>query len=461
MKHIITLFIGVASLFICGCHRSSETTGSAGSTPTFTLTVSEDTSFRNLPELMSFVHAVSQGKWIMFSGRTNGFHGFGVNQNFPKRLADSLIYVYDPAIQRLYTMEIPSYGGDTGNVFLCTNLASTQQGGYLYACGGYGVTNDTNVSANKTYSYFMRMQLDNAIEAVMTNNPAKFKKAINWGKSDLVRATGGELYCMPDGRFYMNLGHNFEGTYAGTNSIQRYLDTIKLFNLTVNGFNGVNSLTLLPAGIITDGLPDTTTQFHRRDLVVAPSVLADGSSIGLAIYGGVFTYTPGGIQSAGNPFSHPIYVDYSKNPSYRVDSYNQWTNIYSTAFVSMYDSSSKSMMTSLLGGIGDSQANFSAANWTKVISTNIRSFANNKDTTMLLANPDSLPGYIGAEAVFIPHPGITYYNANYKILNYAALTDGQVIGYIYGGIQSDGPSPNSASKSTHASNKVYKVVIHK
>lgn len=451
-------FISLALLFTLAACKESTTTITP---PSFTLTVTEDSSFTNLPELMSFVHASKNGKWLMFSGRTNGFHGFGVNQNFPKRKADSLIFVYDATSHQLHHMPIPTYGGDTGNVFLSTNLASTQQGNYLYACGGYGVSGDTGTVGSKTYSYFMRVHLEDAISAVIANNPAQFKKAINWGKSDLVRATGGELYLLPDGKFYMTLGHNFEGTYAGPNNSQNYLDTIKVFNLMVNGFNNVNSLSLVPAGIITDGLVDSLTQFRRRDLVVAPSVLSDGAGVGLAVYGGVFHYADGGIQNNGNPFQHPIYIDNSKTPAFRVDSFSQWTNIYSTAFMSMYTNGSKSTMTSFFGGLGDSQANFSSANWTSVISTNIRSLQNGDDTTMLLTNPTQLPGFIGAEGIFIPHPGVPFYNQNYKIINYDLLTSGQTVGYIYGGIHSDSIAPQQASVSTKASNKVYKVVITK
>lgn len=261
----------------------------------------------------------------------------------------------------------------------------------------------------------------------------------------------------------MCVGHNFTGNYLVTNPAQQaqtYLDQVNVFNVKVNGFNGVNSLAILPVSTITDGLPDSQTTFHRRDLVVAPNVLANGTDIGLAIYGGVFTYQDT-IANAGNPFSHPIYIDYTKTPAFRVDTFNQWTNIYSTAFLSMYDAGSKSMITSLFGGLGDTKANFTSANWTNVISSNIRSYANNGDITTSTQNPNVLPGYIGSESVFIPTVSANkFYNSDYKIIDYSKLETSEILGYIYGGITSN-QCCNDTNGSTIASNKLYAITINK
>jgi hypothetical protein len=451
----LVLVLGLAALYSCGPDHKKESTA-----PSFKLTVTEDNSFTKLPGLQSFVFASNEGNWLMFSGRTNGFHGFAEpGMNFPKLTANQQIYVYNAAASQIDSMPIPSYGGDTANVFLSTNLAHTQQGDYLYACGGYGISTGAD-SARITYSYFMRVQLKDAISAVKAHDQAAFKKAINWGKSDLVRSTGGELYLLPDGNFYMALGHNFTGSYSDSTATQVYLDQINVFSLKVNGFGGVNSLSLLPVRTITDSLPDSTTQFHRRDLVVAPSVQPNGTDVGLAIYGGVFTYSGKGAPAsgAGTPFANPIYTTYN---SHRVETgFSQFSNIYSAAFMSMYSSDANAMLTSFFGGLGDSLKNFAAANWTTNISTNMRSYANSGDVTTMITNPNSLPGFIGAEGVFIPDEGLTFYNKDYKIIDYTKLTDGQTVGRIYGGIVSNYNGAGNAAVITHASNKVYKVVIN-
>lgn len=399
----------------------------------------------------------------MFSGRTNGFHNFAEpGMNFPKLAANQLIYVFNTASGQLDSIGIPSYGGDTANVFSSTNLAHTAKDGYLYACGGYGLLSGGD-SARTTYSYFMKMQMDSAIAAVQAHNPGKFKRSIVWGQSPMVCSTGGELYILPDNNFYMCVGHKFTGSYTDNTAIQQYVDKINVFSVT-NGPNNTLVLTASPNGPITDGQPDSITQFRRRDLVVAPNVLANGTDIGLAIYGGVFTYGAGTpFNSGGNPFPHPIYVDYHQTPSYKVDSYNQPTNVYSTAFISMYDAASKCMITSLFGGLGDSVQNFNNANWSKTISSNIRCFANNRDTTTTYANTSVLPAYIGSESIFIPDAGVTFYNSygNYKIIDYSSLTNGQTIGRIYGGIWCTTLPAGNNNAVTQASNAVYKIVFNK
>jgi len=450
----IMLVLGLSALYSCGPEHKKENT-----TPSFTLTVTEDSSFTKLPALQSFVFAEKGGDWLMFSGRTNGFHGFSSPaMNFPKLRANQQIYVYNVASASIDSIPVPSYNGDTANVFLSTNLAHTQNGDYLYACGGYGISPGAD-SAKVTYSYFMRIKLDDAISAVKAHDQAAFKKAINWGKSDLVKSTGGELYLLPDGNFYMSLGHNFTGLYSDSTAQQTYLDKINVFSLTVNGFNNVNSLSLVPVRTITDGLPDTTTQFHRRDLVIAPCVQPNGTDVGLSIYGGVFTYSGKHAPAStnGTPFKHPIYTTYT---SYRVDSFAQFSNIYSAAFMSMYSGAANAMLTSFFGGLGDSVQNFSSANWTTNISTNMRSYANSGDVTTMIMNPNPLPGFIGAEGVFIPDTGVNFYNKDYKIIDYTKLTDGQTVGRIYGGIVSNNYGGGSVTPVTQASGKVYKVVIN-
>ncbi len=461
MKHILSC-IGLSVILLAACGPAKNTTETqTTTTPNFTFSVVEesDPSYGNLPALQSFVFGSQDGNWIMFAGRTNGFHGFAAdsNTNFPVKKANNLIYVFDSKAKQLYSMPIPQYGGDTGYVFLLTNLAHTQNDNFLYACGGYGGSNGST-DANKTYSYFMRVSLSDAIDAVKANTPANFKKAVVWGSSHMVASTGGELYQLPDGKFYMSVGHNYTGTYGSSNPIQKYVDKVYVFDLTVNGMGSPNNLALIPVDSITDGLPDSTTQFRRRDLVVAPNVLANGSDIGLAIYGGVFT--PG---NNATPYHNPIYIDRSQSSKYKLDPFVQWTNIYSTAFMTMYDTTSKTMMTSLFGGIGDSINNSSAwanANWTNVISTNMRSYVNG-DVTTSLQNPSSLPGFVGSESVFIPtvDAGL-FYNSKYKIMDYSKLTSGQVVGYIYGGIISNQCCSDSHG-STVASNKIYKVTITK
>lgn len=187
MKHTLILMgLALAVLTSCGPSKDEAATETAAP-PSFTFSVVEQTdpSYSSLPGLQSFVFGTHNDDWIMFAGRKNGFHGFDstYSANFPVKLANDSIFVFDSKSKQLYKMKSPSYGGDTANVFLCTNLAHTQKDNYLYACGGYGTSDKANPSAKKTYSYFMRVNLEQAIAAVKANKPDDFKKAINWGKA--------------------------------------------------------------------------------------------------------------------------------------------------------------------------------------------------------------------------------------------------------------------------------------
>lgn len=455
-----TLFVSsVIALLFWSCGPDSDQGANPGLDDKFEFTVTVDSDFTNkLPKLQSFVFAAHNNNWMMFSGRTIGFHGFNgcdtCSGNFPASRANDSIYVYDVDAAKLYSMVIPGYGGDTANVFRCTNLEHTAQGDYLYACGGYGIANATDSFASKTYSYFMKINLPAIIAAVKNNDASGFKNSILWGKSDLVRATGGELYVLPDGNFYLTVGHIFTGTYLDTNSTQVYLNQVNVFSVANTG----NQLAITKVDSITDGLNNTLTQFHRRDLVVAPAIQPNGTDIGISIYGGVFTYTSGPPSgNAGNPFSNPIYINYKNTPKFRLDTSNQYSNIYSTAFLCMYDDSTKCMMTTFFGGLGDTKANFADANWTNYITTAKRSYANSGDVTTYNQHINNLPGYFGAESVFIPASGLPYSNSDYKILDYSKLSGSQLVGYIYGGIHSS----DAGGDNTWCSDVVYKVVLEK
>lgn len=466
-------------MFICGlslaglwsCNNPAPLNISAN--PVFQYTVTLDSSITKLPALQSFVLASYNQNWIMFSGRTNGFHGFNTgplscdtcSADFPVNRSNDSIYVYAPGSDSLYSMVIPSYGGDTGNVFRCTNLEHTEQGQYMYACGGYGIANAGDTVATKTYSYFMKMDMPKMISAVKANNPGAFKQSIMWGQSDMVCATGGEMFLLPDNNFYLVVGHKFTGAYLDPNAIQEYVDSVRVFTVSTSGnqlvLNRTGSFTDNFAGATTYHLHDSLTQFRRRDLVIAPAVQSNGTDIGISVYGGVFHYTPGSPSANnGNPFINPIYINPLLSPKFRIDSAQQYTNIYSAAFLAMYDTTSKTMMTSLFGGLGNSKDSLGDANWTNLIITNHRCYKDNKDTTKIVTNGINLPALMGAESIFIPAEGIPYYNSNYRIVDYGKLGNTQLVGYIYGGIVSISADGNG-SQPTHASGAVYKVTLNK
>ncbi len=472
-------FLVLAALCFYAC-KSSKKDQLSGSLFSFEV-VKDSTDFINLPALQSFVFATADsGKyWLIFGGRTNGFHGFGKQENFPFKKANQFIYVYNTQTHKLDSMSVSHLPVALQEQYTSSNMDNRQVDSFLYVCGGYGeIHQGTPKSAWLTYATLSRVNVNQMVAAVLKPDTIALQKSVVYDTSAFVQSTGGELYKFSDGKFYLAVGHNFSGKYADTDpsspnyGVQVYLDAVHVFTLTETS----SSIKINTASFqtITDGLPDSVTQFRRRDLNVVPAVLSDGNSYGLTIYGGVFTYTPGCptcSQLPSNPFRYPIYITDSsgnKQPSYTLDNtYFQKSNIYSAPNLTMYDATNNRMFTTIFGGLGDTLViNQDSAAFTKFIVTLNRDYKQNQ--TSPIYNPFTLPDYVGAEGVFVPSNKLPIYNNNsFGIIDYSKLptVSNTLVGYIYGGILSDSTQWNNTSAPrrnvTHPSNSVYKVYMTK
>lgn len=411
-------------------------------------------NLKKLPALQSFVFGQSGKYWVMIGGRTNGFHGFDPNAYlFPFKKANKFIYVYNTAINKLDSMSTAFLPAALREQYTSTNMQHFQVGNFLYVSGGYGEFHAKLPDSSwVTYSTLSRINMSQLINAVLTKNINQFATAVVYAKSKLTAATGGELFKLPDGKFYLALGHRYNGKYGTNNTSQVYLDSVHVFKLTETA----SSISITPNSMqyISDNLPDSITQFRRRDLLVVPAIQKGGKEVGLTVYGGVFTYGP------GVPFRNPIYIKGGSTPSYVLDkTYTQTSNIYSTANVEMYDAQNDVMLTTAFGGIGE-DITTGSDDFTKKIMTISRS--NSTNITTEIINSTTLPTYMGSEGVFITTPNITMYNSSYNIINYNAIPAGKttLIGYIYGGIVSSGTAWGPTNP-TASSNIVYEVYFTK
>jgi len=424
-------------------------------------TIKPSQTLKKLPALQSFVFGQSGKYWVMIGGRTNGFHGF-VNKPkddsylFPFKKANKYIYVYNTATNQLDSMSTSFLAPALREQYTSTNMQHFQVGNYLYVSGGYGEFHaKLPDSLWVTYSTLSRINMSQLVSAVLTKNINQFAASVVYAKSKLTAATGGELFKLPDGKFYLALGHRYNGLFGGKTISQVYLDSVHVFKLTETA----SSISITPNSMqyISDNKPDRITQFRRRDLLVVPAVLKGGKEVGLTVYGGVFTY--GGGDSA-KPFRNPIYLRGGTTPSYVLDkSYRQTSNIYSTANVEMYDAQNDVMLTTAFGGIGEDLTTGPDA-FTKKIMTISKNNRTNVSTEIV--NPVSLPTYMGSEGVFITAPNVPMYNSSYDIINYNAIPTGKptLVGYIYGGIVSSGTAWGP-SNPTLPSNMVYEVYLTK
>jgi hypothetical protein len=459
MKKTLSAIFALGIL-LYGCSGNNETTEEA--TPvTFSYSIAQSNEYPNLPALQSFVFGQTDGAWLFIGGRTNGFHAFPStgDSTFPRKRANKWIYAYTLATKTLDSMSVDSLPAALKDQFSFTNIQHTQHGDSLYLCGGYGATfSSPNDSTFITDSTFSRIIVSQMVAAIKNKSKTQLQNSVVYAAPDnFVCATGGELFKI-NGRFYLCVGHRYQGAYNGGTpppGLQTYLDAVHSFTITETATSV--SLNKASYQTISDGLPDSITQFRRRDLVVAPGKQANGS-LGISIYGGVFT-------PAGLPFSHPIYisVDGSQTATFSVDTTNQYSNNYSAANLSMYSASANCMYTTIFGGIVQDSADFfnNASFTQKVISIthNLTSNATNyKTETALMTASDNK--FYGAESVFIEASNVYMYDATQGIVNFDSLPANQpvVVGYIYGGIAANLANDNTTTSSI-ASNKLFAVTI--
>ncbi|MCA6363110.1 MAG: hypothetical protein IM638_08725 [Bacteroidetes bacterium] len=451
--------IFATALFVQGCSDNPGNNTQTGET-TLSYTISQIDTFPNLPALQSFVFGQTNDAWLFIGGRTNGFHGFPNDGNdaFPRKKANKWIYAYTLSTHTLDSMSVDSLPAALKDQFSFTNIQHTQDGDSLYLCGGYGATyTSPNDSTFITDSTFSRVMVSQMVAAVKSHSGAQLRSSVVYAAQDnFVCATGGELFKI-NGRFYLTVGHRYQGAYNANTpppGLQEYLDAVHSFTITQT----TTSISLNTASYqtITDGLPDSTTQFRRRDLVVAPGMQTNGN-LGISIYGGVFT------SGNGTPFNHPIYVSVNgQTATYSVDTSHQYSNNYSAANLALYSKSSNKMYTTIFGGIVENAADSNNASFTKKVITVSHNLTPNTTTytteSALMTASDNK--FYGAESVFIEAANAPMYNATYGIVDFDALPANQpvVIGYVFGGIIA-GAANNNGQSNSSASNKLFAVTV--
>ncbi len=404
------------------------------------------------PGLQSFAFAQQGDFWLILAGRTNGFHGTAntnPNRTFPKKFANNRIWVINRDSSNAWSVNVP----DQYKHFLSsTNTQHYQDDDTLYICGGYGQDSDSNYV---TFPYLAAIQVDSLVQAIVSADTHHVSRFFTVIEDTLFKVTGGELLKMDD-YFYLCVGQDFEGVYDASKT-GNYTDEVRKFKINFDG-------TTLTADFIkaySDGLPNATTQFHRRDLNVMPVIRPDGSD-GITIFGGVFT------QGDNSGFVYPINIYNTADSTVaKVDSsFEQRMCQYSCANISIYDGTSNIMYSTFLGGIslyaynekGELKPDYNLP-FIKSVYTIRRDSSGVYSDYPQAASP-SLPGYIGAEAQFIPLDNLLRDGSD-EIIDFQKIPQsGGLIGYLYGGILSE-KAQSSQLFPTKASNKIYEVHLNK
>ena len=446
----------------------------------FGIDASEDVSrdFPGAPRIQSFSFGQWQGRWVFIGGRSAGYHNAGGGPaEFLRRDANRDIWVLDTTVQPARTyhvpvMQLPETLAPVKDEWMSTGQLYYQDGAKLYVGGGYGEDRDGKWI---TYPLISQVDLPELIESVMHG---RAPSSVVFGQSNLVQSAGGELMKLPDGYFYLVMGHSFQGSYTafegqgehdGGNVSQSYLNEIRKLKIAPDAHG---KLKISQVETYRDDM-----EFHRRDLNVTE--IRSPAGVGLAVYGGVFT------PETQLSYSKPIYLFSGATP--QVDGkFDQKMNAYACPTLAIYDKAAQAMYTTFFGGIsryswdgsaGDFRDNpkvggkteqtyLDGMQWSDQISTIRRVMAPGKEETNEVVQPNLLPGYLGTDAVFIPAPGV---RREGSILDLDALRGTRtLVGYIFGGIQAfpysfpylkSSKPYNAGSVPTRPSEQILKVYV--
>ncbi|HVH13351.1 MAG TPA: hypothetical protein VM759_09880 [Longimicrobium sp.] len=427
----------------------------------FTFSVREAARQPGAPALQSLAIGEHEGQWLLVGGRRNGFHRTSDNEStFPSAWANDSLYVVDMAAGQTWRAPLPP---QYRMLLRVNNMQHYQDGETLYFVGGYGTSCDSDDRAcYQTYPNLTAIDLPSVMQAVRTGDANAIAAGITTLQDERMRVTGGGLKKIGD-TFYLVFGQNYDSIYKGGYS-GKYTEQVRTFRIARSG--GQLQIQDYRAYSATDG-GGPSSQWHRRDLNTVQTVWGDGS-VGIAVYGGVFTPT-------GGAWLNPMYIAApagGDSAAITLDSrFSMRMSPYECAHVLLYDPAGGTMFTTLLGGITDWYYNQAGQlvpsnidnwmPWTAAITTLVRA---RDGTTTEVVQPvnQQLPQRMGANAVFVPNPQLPRFGGTNDVLDYSQLPGDQnvLVGWMYGGIWSTADQA-SEFNPTFANSKVYEVWLNR
>ncbi|MCE3278401.1 MAG: hypothetical protein K0S44_592 [Bacteroidetes bacterium] len=413
-----------------------------------------------LPALQSFASASYHNYWILIGGQKYGFHGTSNNPApFKSTVANDSIWVIDINNNRSWGAPVPQ---QYAAALSSSNPSFYQVDSFLFYSGGYTVSSSTAKNYDCTSDWFFEINLPQLIKYVQ--NPGTQPVMQNLFpiafEDPYVQVTGGEMF--QAGRYiYLIGGQNYNDVYSsGKTGI--YTNAIRRFSLTQSG----TSWRIYDTLSIIDPI-----NLHRRDLNLVPFIV--NNQLNAILYGGVFTKQDGA-------FRNPIYLSGFSSGTVKmvVDTTQLNANQYSCANIPLWINSTNPMFAVFLGGIsytmydttqgkvvvGDHGMSLPFSNLISTVTTDGFSFTT--ESIQLPPIKPLMPGYLGSNAVFFPVP-------NYLADGYQNILDVKkifpssppqpaIVGYMYGGILSMGPTSGTTPKghvNTYPNPALYKVTM--
>lgn len=379
-----------------------------------------------IPELgglQSYAYGVHEGQWLIVGGRLDGLHRRQPFAAFDQAGHNSNLVVVDPLGRQSWSAPLSSLPFNLREQLSATNPLFHQEDEQLYVLGGYGYS--PTEGDHTTFPFLTVIDLPGVISAIKNGEPVTpFFQQIT---DESFRITGGHMGKI-ENTFYLVGGQKFIGRYNpmgpnnGPGFIQEYTNEVRRFTLT----EVADQLTLQTLTSWTD-----TEQLHRRDYNLFPQIFPDGT-LGYTVFSGVFRY------DANLPFLNSVDIDAN---GYTVNyDFLQYYNHYHCAGIPLYSEELNEMNTLFFGGI----AQFFLENGERVrddevpfVKTIARVSRNSSGEMAEKVLAQELPAFLGAGSEFILAPGIPTYDNGVIRLDDLPVADSLLLGYIYGGIQSE------------------------
>ena len=412
-----------------------------------------------LPTLQSYAAGTYDGDWILVAGRTNGMHSFSSSgtTNFPPEYQNTDIWVIDPTTKQSWSRSLndTSSGITTSvlNALSATATESVQKNSTLYVAGGY--LYDSSADNFTTYNTLTALDLPGVVNWVK-GGAGSLASSVRQTSDPSLKVTGGSLNLAANGKALLTFGQDFEGPYT-PNSNGAYTDQVRTFDIVDSGS------ALSVANVVTSTPADAN---RRRDLNIAPITTGSGGPALVAL-SGVFT-------SGSNPGAWTVPVEVKADGTTTMadpnasSTFKQGMNGYDTARLVLYSPTSGKNHIILLGGIslqtydGTKFVTDEGLGFTSQGSSIVRD-ANGNYTQFYLGDtyPDVLssgtgnPLLFGAESKFFVNPALALLpNGD---INMDALNGRTLLGYVYGGIESQNAENGDESTQTAASNVPFEV----
>jgi Secretion system C-terminal sorting domain len=404
----------------------------------------EPMSIEGLGGVQSFAVGQHEGIWLIIGGRIDGLHRRQPWASFDEAGLHTQLLVIDPMAQQKWTAPLSVLPLNIREQLSATNMEFIQEGDYLYLIGGYGYSDSEG--DHITYPYMTAVKVPDVISAVI--NGTEYASFFRQIQDELFAVTGGYLNKIYD-TYYLTGGQRFDGRYNpmnGPSFVQEYTNAIRKFTINDDGIN----LSVTHFTPIIDAV-----NLHRRDFNVVEQIMSNGEE-GLTAFSGVFQ------QNVNLPFLNP--VDINSSGYYPNNTFSQYYNHYHCAHVPLYSAATNEMHTIFFGGIAQYYDDNGVLvqdqdiPFVKTIARVTRDVNGNMAEYKL---PVEMPAYLGAGSEFIRLGNLPQYSNG--VLNLDQLSDGTLLGYIYGGINSSAPNiffTNEGTEST-ASSQLFKVYLLK